>query len=82
MRLTSETAILKAQGRVGKRKDRSIISRGSHRGVLPARDLLTNSPSTLALFFPGPPCPGPQCPGTMAIPSRWCRGHADAAIRA
>ena len=36
MRLTSETAILKAQGQVGKRKDRSIISRGSHRGVLPA----------------------------------------------
>lgn len=36
MRLTSETAILKAQGPLGKRKDRRIISRGSHRGVPPA----------------------------------------------
>ena len=30
MRLTSETVILKAQGPVGKRKDRSVISRYSH----------------------------------------------------
>lgn len=33
MRLTSELVILKAQGPAGKRKERSIISRDSHKEV-------------------------------------------------